>query len=31
MSKLHRIAAQALLVAAPIVFVVLETAGYSHP
>jgi hypothetical protein len=31
MSKLHRIVTQALLIAVPVLYVVIETAGSGHP
>jgi hypothetical protein len=31
MSKLHRIATQALLIVVPVLYVVFETAGWPHP
>jgi hypothetical protein len=31
MSKLHRIATEALLIVVPVLYVVLETAGWGHP
>jgi hypothetical protein len=31
MSKVYRIAIQALMIGVPFVFGVLETAGYGHP
>jgi hypothetical protein len=30
-TKLHRITAQALLIALPVIYIVLETAGVGHP
>lgn len=31
MTKLQRIATQALLIVVPVLYVVLETAGWGHP